>query len=756
MKIVVWSFLVLFCAVFTSYSQTKTIEKGTYLSTNKGQKIKLNLLDNNKYELVFYAGEYEIKGDSLLFKRPERLSDVFDLTFSKDKTIKSKKVKVKFLDAFYSFYLGLQKANEDVVYKKIKIDYDLNPNKIDVEVEVDRADFIYLVYEGHDGKSSVSKYSLPKDINNVVVKYSPDLMGDLNVQGHFNSKTSELTVGDKNGKNPLVFQSEKEINNLVPNSRIIPLESLIIPNWTYPGKDPLLVDDFGAATAVDTVSRNGNWDVPPPPPPSDKSSKRFDFKINVENSLKKAIEVTKKESNKFLVVYNDFKNQSAKSDFDAFIKEEEIVVGYNFYDEYKPEFDRFNFYLSSDNDKKWLKNNKIEDNSTIVILNSNGNVLATAKSKLIDKSYQFNYYDPLCKNLDRANVFLDFKNIISDKKINDTNLILAFNRVVKLDVPYETDSYYSKNSNQEDFKINYDKFDKKQIYQVWNDLIVRHQKDTKPNLYLVEVILKEIKNQGFTKQFFNEEKVLNETDFIAIDYLIKHIEAIENEKKEFNNTKKETFLIGNISSEISNTLSQNYYLATDTDFTKEKLNQEKVMSVYKKLIAKGQGNYDFYMDYLNYLKMETSLENINTNYLKEFDVFFNNYLSPEKGNVFEQLNILYGSADETSDGYGYYSGWNAFKGYCANACNESAWSVVENVENADYLKKAIAWSEYSLIINKENAYYLDTLAQLYYKDGQKEKAIKTQKEAIKYSTEIEEETAAELKEVLIKMENGTY
>lgn len=211
MKIVVWSFLVLFCAVFTSYSQTKTIEKGTYLSTNKGQKIKLNLLDNNKYELVFYAGEYEIKGDSLLFKRPERLSDVFDLTFSKDKTIKSKKVKVKFLDAFYSFYLGLQKANEDVVYKKIKIDYDLNPNKIDVEVEVDRADFIYLVYEGHDGKSSVSKYSLPKDINNVVVKYSPDLMGDLNVQGHFNSKTSELTVGDKNGKNPLVFNLKKRL-----------------------------------------------------------------------------------------------------------------------------------------------------------------------------------------------------------------------------------------------------------------------------------------------------------------------------------------------------------------------------------------------------------------------------------------------------------------------------------------------------------------------------------------------------------------
>jgi hypothetical protein len=65
MRNLIWSLISLFIGM-SAFSQTKTIEKGSYLSTDKGQ-IKLNLLDNNKYELILYSGDYEIKGDSLLF-----------------------------------------------------------------------------------------------------------------------------------------------------------------------------------------------------------------------------------------------------------------------------------------------------------------------------------------------------------------------------------------------------------------------------------------------------------------------------------------------------------------------------------------------------------------------------------------------------------------------------------------------------------------------------------------------------------------
>nr|WP_315219841.1 hypothetical protein [uncultured Flavobacterium sp.] len=751
MKNVMWSLCAFVCVAFTSYSQTKSIEKGTYLSTNKGQKIKLNLLDNDKYELVFYSGDYEVKGDSLLFKKPDKLADVFDLEYSKEKNIKSKKVKVKFLDAYNSFYLGTQSGAQDVVYQKIKIDYDANPSQTDVEVEIDQPDFMYLVYEGYDGKSSVCKYALPKEINQVVVKYSPDVMGDLNISGYFDPKTNELILGDKLGKNPLVFQSEKNAIVAGSNSKITPVESLIIPYFTYPGKEPLLTEDIVIGEPVDTTAADGDWKVDPPM--ADSELPKVDFKFKIENNLKDAIATTQKAPNKFLIVYKDSKNPSAKADFDAFIKDQQITVGYYFYDAYKPEFDRFNFYLTSKSDDKWLKSNKIEGDPAIVVLDNDGTVLATAQSGLRDKSYQLNYYDPLCKNLEKAQAFYTFKKLISSKKPNDDNLILAFNKIAGLDVPYDYDPYYT-DQNPKEFKIDYPKFDKKQIDQTWNSLIVAHQKDAKPNMYLVETILREIKNVGFTKQFFNEEKILNDTDFLAIDYVIKHADAIETERATFNATENELHLIGNISSEIPNALSQSSYLSIDGGATKGNFSEEKVISVYKKLISSGKGNYDSYKYYFDYLKSTSPSGDIDARYLKEFDSFFNTYLSPEKSNALEQLDKMYDSVEESSEGY--YGGWKAFKEYCSNACNDAAWSVVKNSENVDFLKNAITWSEYSLIISKNNAYYLDTLAQLYYKEGQKEKAIATQKQAVKYSTKIEEETAAELKEVLSKMQNGTY
>ncbi|MNY77106.1 hypothetical protein D3C86_2169070 [compost metagenome] len=62
-----------------------------------------------------------------------------------------------------------------------------------------------------------------------------------------------------------------------------------------------------------------------------------------------------------------------------------------------------------------------------------------------------------------------------------------------------------------------------------------------------------------------------------------------------------------------------------------------------------------------------------------------------------------------------------------------------------------------MVVTKNNPYYLDTLAQLYYKDGQKQKAIETQTLAVKYlDANIDEVTASEIKEVLTKMQNGTY
>ena len=742
MRNFIWSFLSVFCVIFVSFSQTKGIQKGTYLSTNKGEKIKLNLLEDNKYELVFYSGEYEIKGDSLLFSQKVKSENAFEVAFTSDK--KAQKVKIKFLDpSYYSFYIGTQNSNNPVQYQKITdIRTKVDPEWIqtNLEFEIDKADYLYLVYEDYNGESKLSKFALPKDVSEVTINYQLAAVNDLNIAGFFDQKTNELRISEQKGKNPLVFLNEKDTPQATV-SKVVPVESQTISHWTYPGKEALVSDDFGTENvAVDSTA------VVVDSYPSTK----FDFKFKIENNLKSAISSTK---NKLLVVYVDSKNPSAKADFDTFIKEQETQVGYTMYDAYHAEYDLFNYYLASAEDKKWLKTNKITDSPSIIILNENGAVLATSKSKLTEKQAQFNYYDGFYKKAQRVNALLSFDKAVKNKKATDADLIMAFNKAAVLELPYDYDYAEASSENPEDFKLVKVTLDKKTVSQTWKKLIEAHQKDAKPNMYLVETILKEIKNQGFHKQFFNEDKVLTDADFLSIDYLIKHADAIETQRVTFNEKVGETHLIGNVIAEITAALQQNTYI--EADGVSGAANKDKTIAVYKKLIAVGKGNFECYRNYFAYLGEAEDKDGSNTSYLKEFSSYFNTNLATDKGSAIERLDEMYATLDPNSD-YSY-NGWNAFKEYHSNLCNEAAWTVVLKPGNANFLKSAIGWSEYSLAVTKNNPYYLDTLAQLYYKDGQKQKAVETQTLAVKYlNAEVEEETAIEIKETLTKMQDGTY
>ncbi|MEG2101737.1 MAG: hypothetical protein RRY99_09520 [Flavobacterium sp.] len=744
MRNLIWSLMLLFTGM-SAFSQTKTIEKGSYLSTDKGQKIKLNLLDNNKYELILYSGDYEIKGDSLLFIQNGKDKNIFNLSFVNNN--KAKKIKVKFIDpAYYPFYIGTQKGSDLVQYQSlIDVKTKIDPNwiKADLEFGIDKADFLYLVYEGYEGNSSVYKYALPKEVSEITINYELPVLGDLRLSGFFDKSTNGLKISEKGGKNPLTFFNEK---NAQPekSQKVTPLESKTVSNWTYPGKEEALA----ASAAVDSVAAPFSLD-------SIAAVSQVDFKLKIENNLKNALAATKQVKDKFLVVVANGKD-SAKTDFDFFIKGQETQIGYNMYTEYNPQYDVYNFYLAGAEDKKWLKNNKIVNDPAIIVLNGDGEVLAQAKSDLAGKEYQFGYYSDFYRQLKRADAFLVFDKAIKNKKATDADLIKAFNKVSALEVSYDYDTNDATDPNSTDFVVTKAVQDKKGIEKIWKKLIETHQKDTKPNMLLVETIIKEIKDQGFTKQLFKEEKILNDTDFLAIDYLIKHYDAIEKINKEVENSEVEAAdgtKIGNLSAEISFALQQDTYAAQDE--TEGKTSQDKAIAVYKKLIAAGKGGFDCYKNYLNYLSQEAETNGNDAALLKEFSAYFDTYLSTDKGNAIQRLDDLFTTIDYNSD-YSY-NGWNSFKEYNSNLCNSAAWAVVLKPENADYIKSAINWSEYSLIVTKNNPYYLDTLAQLYYKDGQKQKAIETQKLAVKYlNAQVEAETAAEIKETLTKMQNGTY
>jgi len=749
MRNFVWSLSLLFAGMSVSIAQTKGIEKGTYLSTNKGEKIKLNLLDDNKYELVFYTGDYEIKGDSLVFSKKAKSENRFDLSFKNDK--KAKKVKIKFLNpSYYSFYIGTQKGSEAIQYQRvsdIKTKVDPNWTSTDLDFEIDKTDFLYLVYEDYDGKSDVSKYALPKDVSEVTIDYHLELLGNMNIAGFYDRKTNELKVSEPTGKDPLVFVNERDVQP-VKAPQVVPLENQTIKNWTYPGKSSYY-DSYG--TAVDST-QNSLIDSVAVDTPLYTSTEDYSykFKFKIENNLKSALAATKEAKTKFLVGIVDSKNATAKENFDAFIKDQESQTGYNMYDKYNAQYDVYNYYMAGADDKKWLKNNKITNDPSIFILNGNGDVLAVAKSDLTSKQYQFSYYGDFYRKLLRADAFLAIDKTLKNKKASDADLISAFNKAALLEASYDYDSDYTLDDPSE-FVISKTALDKKEVTQTWKKLIEAHQKDKKPDMTLVETIIREIKNQGFTKQLFNEDKILNDTDFLAIDYLLKHSDEIESNRATFNSNAPEIHNIGNPVSEVSNALQTNLYASQDG--VTGDMNKEKINSVYKKIIESGKGNFDAYRNYFYYLAQLEDNDGSNTTYLKEFNTYFDNTLAGPS--PIEKLDAIFEGLDSSSS-YSY-DGWNSFKLYHSDICNNAAWTVVQKPQNSNFIKDAIKWSEYSLVISKNNPYYLDTLAQLYYKDGQKDKAVATQTLAVKYLNDtVEEQTANDIKEVLSKMQNGTY
>ena len=197
---------------------------------------------------------------------------------------------------------------------------------------------------------------------------------------------------------------------------------------------------------------------------------------------------------------------------------------------------------------------------------------------------------------------------------------------------------------------------------------------------------------------------------------------------------------------LPNAILTNSYLITPETSPEY---QKRVLEVYKKMIEKGIGSR-LTTQYFTTLESFARSTNSEKEYVSEYDNFFNKTF---KGtNEIEVLDEMFSAAGQSE----YYNDWLGFKISYATASNQAAWFVVEKSTNPESIKKAIKWSESSLRIEKNSPYYLDTLAQLYYKNGEKQKAISTQETALKYTAEIDKTTEYEMQNVLEKMKNGTY
>jgi hypothetical protein len=180
--------------------------------------------------------------------------------------------------------------------------------------------------------------------------------------------------------------------------------------------------------------------------------------------------------------------------------------------------------------------------------------------------------------------------------------------------------------------------------------------------------------------------------------------------------------------------------------TENKNQIDKVLNYFDKTASISSDNIWVLKNKMIFLK-ENKLD---VQYLNTFNTFYKSYIKDDSS-IIEQLDKKYNPDVDYS--------WFEYKSSFANDLNTAAWYVVEKVKNTnlDILSNAIKWSETSLKLEKDNYYYLDTLAQLYYLNGQKDLGILTEQKAIDAALLSSDSTLIEeYKAVLEKMKNGTY
>ncbi|WP_395052032.1 hypothetical protein [Flavobacterium sp.] len=789
-------YFITFFVFSVSFSQEKTIPSGEYKTLkSETESVNIILLDNKRYSVSVLSGVYEQKNNSIYFKSDQDNEPVFKLEFGFDKP-NSKKILLKFDGLFLNYgddkYIGVQEtASSEIIYKTAQefsnfnaMDYN---EEINYEKEIDHCYALYFVKESYYSESIIEKFILPKDVSQITVSYSRSKNSSMNLNGYYDEKTKVLSVG-AGRKNILNFALK---NNEEEKSKFInPSEISSVKKFTYDGKK--INEDYynqtvdSAATYVDSV---------------EPSAPAYSFKLKIEKSVKEAFNATKnsKDKSRFLVIINDTNNKNIEQQFKDFIESYQENLGYSMYEGYDPQYDHFDFYLANAKDKAELKKFGITDNPSITYFNTDGVKLYHSKSQITDDSFSYYNTNTINTELKVLDANAKFDAVFSIKKNTFQETLNVLYEISKQEVPYnydseETpptiidiqkfvppvvvkeqikevlvveevksveivqdyavdstaviDSAYDYDYSMLKIKENKYKFKTKEnvVNEKWIKLLETFNKDKNVNKKLAITILKELSNKGFNKILYSKNQVINsKINQLEMDYILKHYDTISN----FNNTNEEATYDGDyyITYDLKNNISSFLNQSVAKENCKSKDDLTKAMARFKTFVATSKNDSSVASSYMNALKEN----DFQTEYLTAYENYYTTVIK-DNSNIIEQLDASFAIKQEEE----YSANWVEYKYDFANQANEASWFVVEKVKDASLIKKAIVWSETSLKIQKDDRYYLDTLAQLYYKDGQKEKAIITEQKAIDVLSDDDYIQREEYKVVLEKMKNGTY
>ncbi|MEC4004673.1 hypothetical protein OX283_008395 [Flavobacterium sp. SUN052] len=757
------------------YSQKPVLEQGVYRSNVKGQKVMLKVGEDNNYEMSFLYGKYTTQNDTITFKNMTSGESSFKIKINEAPFSSTFKIKIltEYMMYFGSnIYIGTQKDDNTIVeFKSLEEYLGKNASRFrnrqkEINIDVEKTKYLYFVENNYEGKgSTISKFQIDLNANELEITYEPSF-NILELKGLIDPETKKLSILEGLNKNP-IFTFEKDGTPETKNDLLKPLQVVFEKDW---------LKNSGFAEPEDTTAFFG-----------EREASQYNFKHTNLKNYQDAIKSIEKTPTKFLVIVVD-NSKDGKKSFDQFIKEDEMQLSRVMRRQYNSMSDHFNYYYATDKDKALLDGLKIKDKSSLVFLNSNGEMVYHTNATLKENPELFQVYNSVYDEINKANAKLKLDKITANKKAtlpdfkkalfdivttkkgynNDYSDVVADTVAVGVSEDYDTmavdttvatvdavedydGDYYHVNDPENLYAF---KTSKQVIAQKWKLIVDFYTKNGALDDEFIQICKKELNDSGFTFKLFEEKKQVSDLDFKILDYIFKNYEAI----LKLNDTAKIQSVDNyedeyypkapNLNTDISVSLSSFFQKQLSNYDKLDNATKNKLVNYYKLFMKLSGYNISDFNTYLQ--KIDESNPTDKSFYYSEFEDFYQTIIS-KNSSLIESLDEMYANRKNN------YTDWDDFKNSYTRLANTVAWNVVETkVNDKKIIQNAINWSESSLKVDKKNAYYLDTLAQLYYKNNEREKAIVTEQKAIE-AIEISNITLInEYKEVLEKMKNGTY
>lgn len=703
--------------VSSTYSQKNLLPAGEYYTELNGIAFHLTVSDTNEIQIALAKGKLA-KTDSLIkieldhYDRPtfgvkfmERNKATDSLTITFNKAIKK----------YYLTYIfiGLQAdENDKIEYHQAKelIPYDTYYNDI-FEITIPKTNYLNLLEKRKSNSTNEQyTYKMPQDISKIELSFDLSSPSRLDLSAEYDEQDQTITVYEGK-KNPLVFHLDYD-------------------KYLSQFETPYKTENNIVWTDTTDQATNESYEYEYP----------YNFKLKKFENLNEALKISGEEQKPLVVFYLSEDNNTAK-EYDKFIKEYESMVSGLMYDKYVKTYDNLHFYLLTGKDNKFVKKKALEPN-TMIIIDANKDLLykQNAEFNILLNFFGNEMYGQgtitkmyLAKRLDDAVEQRPFNAKITQEIFAEISQIPSYGFF-----PGPKGSTPETNAERKfrEDRVTFYRLQSsaEQVTKLYHQLVTSHQNDTEVDYQFAFLASSFLKDNLERTLFKKPNPVLTHTDLLAIDYLLRFREPLEN--------------YGNTSSDDYNT---NYYFYSLFPHTiLSALNSyapyagaemlQKMKPYYQKVL---EGDSQYYYFLQRYLPEE---------FLSEYETYYNtNFINGHS--IILQLNSLYEAQNSKLP-------WSEFKYSMANQANEAAWFVVENIKDQKTIIEALKWSKTSLDINPDNPYFLDTYAQLLYKNGNKKQALEIQEKAVdivkKNIKQYGQTLLDQTQDVLVRMKNNTY